>query len=201
MIPDDDIVKGLKKLTEKGYKIRDAEKAAGMPVNSLSRNLNAGKIPPKYKEGLFEYLKAKEIEIILGKPKVNTDIFAKSLAALDDFIANVSPEEKERIMKEVKDMKIGGPTFKEFFRDMLGFNVMITHTDENGQQRRVDPMGEEGQKVMNNIPSEPCKTFLQLMAFAKEGNARELVESEMKKNKNLSPGQQDVIRRKIKDGI
>jgi len=69
MIPVDDIVKGLKSLTVHGVTLRQIETVVGMPQNSLSRNLKNGTIPNKFKESLFEYLKEKEIEIIMRKTK------------------------------------------------------------------------------------------------------------------------------------
>lgn len=39
----------------------------------------------------------------------------KSLLALDDFLANASKNELEKIWLEVKEMEFEGPTIEEFF--------------------------------------------------------------------------------------
>ena len=46
-----------------------------------------------------------------------------------------------------------------------------------------------------------AKSFTQILDMAKNGASREEVEKEIRVKKTLTPGQQDLIRRKIKDSI
>lgn len=55
---------------------------------------------------------------------------SKSLHALDDFIRNVSKEEKERIWIEVKEMKFTGPTIEEYFTTLLNSNNITFKFDK-----------------------------------------------------------------------
>jgi hypothetical protein len=48
-----------------------------------------------------------------------------------------------------------GPEFRKSMQDIIDMNIAITHTDTEGNQRRVDPTSEEGEEVLRRAANTP----------------------------------------------
>lgn len=86
---------------------------------------------------------------------------------------------------------------KDFFKFSTKFSLGLVYLEEDGTVRPPTP--EEIASAMNKRQEKQVgvKSFIELLSFAKEGNSRQEVEAEIKKNDKLSPGQLSAIRAKI----
>lgn len=81
-------------------------------------------------------------------------VFGKSLALLDDFLANASKEELEKIWLDVKAMEFEGPTIEEFFTLAIEGNL-------------VNFSLQEGVEVLSNIKPPDLNGFKSIKEASK----------------------------------
>lgn len=85
---------------------------------------------------------------------------SKSLQALDDFINNVSREDKEKIWREVKELNIQGPTVYEYFSNLF-YEPIVRYKFEEGIQVTGNYEPPQNAYKISIQPSEfPLEAFL-----------------------------------------
>jgi hypothetical protein len=93
-------------------------------------------------------------------------VIGDSMRALDDFISNVSREEKDKIWLEVKEMNFTGPSVETYFNNVFNTQyVKFEFEEELAECGFSKPPDGDFKISLNETPNYSLESFFALFLY------------------------------------